>query len=87
MDDGRCDLAAGAEGLGLPVNERFEPGKQMDITCDPDDVLHVSPDADPEEFEAFMVQRHVGDQLARRDAFLDAISAHLAVAAGPTAGR
>lgn len=73
--------------LGFPANERFEPGKEMPIACDPDEILHVPPDADPEDFEAFMVQRHVGDQLARRDAFLEAIGAYLAVASGSGAGQ
>lgn len=76
-----------AARVGFPANERFEPGKEMPIACDPDEILHVPPDVDPDDFEAFMVQRHIGDQLARRDAFLDAVSAYLEVATGPTAGR
>src|SRR5262245_22751502 len=30
-----------AASLGFPVNERFEPGKEMDVACDPDEILHV----------------------------------------------
>lgn len=68
-----------AARLGVPANERFEPGKEMPIACDPDEILHVPPDADPADFEAFMVERHVGDQLARRDAFIAALTAWLSV--------
>lgn len=69
-----------AARLGVPVNERFEPGKEMPVACDPDEILHVPPDADPEDFEAFMLDRHVEDQRPRRDAFLEALSAWLASA-------
>lgn len=71
-----------AARLGAPANERFEPGKEMPIACDPDEILHVPPDAEPDDFEAFMVERHVGDQRARRDAFLAALSDWLGVETG-----
>lgn len=69
-----------AASLGCPANERFEPGREMAVACDPDEILHVPPEADPGAFERMLVERHVGAQAARRDGFLEALGAWLAQA-------
>jgi hypothetical protein len=74
--DATWPLAAGR--LGLPVNERFEAGREMAVSYEPDEILHLPPDVDPMEFEAHLLQRHVGEQRARRDHFIAALSAWLA---------
>lgn len=67
-----------AAHLGLPVNERFEENHEMTLACDPDEVYHVPPQADPEEFEQIMIERYIGDTLARRNRFIDDLGAWLA---------
>lgn len=67
-----------AAHLGLPVNERFEENHEMTLACDPDEVYHIPPQADPEEFEQIMIERYVGDTLARRNRFIDDLGAWLA---------
>jgi hypothetical protein len=67
-----------ATRLGVPVNERFEPGREMQVPYLPDEILHVPPDADPLEFEQHLLERHVGAQRERRDRFIADLSAWLA---------
>ena len=64
----------GAKALGLPVNEDFVWGRDMVLACDP--IIHriVPDDGDPQAFkEALLKQSAAGDDLARRDAFIEAI--------------
>jgi hypothetical protein len=68
--------------LGLPVNERFEENREMELACDPDEVLHVPPQADRDEFYEIMLARHVGDALERRNRFVDELSAWLGTEVG-----
>ncbi len=63
-----------AAPLGFPVNERFEAGREMRIACDPDEIQHVPPEADPIEFAGRLIASHVGGQAARRVRFLDALA-------------
>ena len=79
--DATWPLAAAA--LGLPVNERFEEGRDMLVACDPDEVLHAPPDADAYEFERQLIERHVGAHIDRRERFLAALSEWLATATTP----
>jgi hypothetical protein len=78
-----------AASLGMPVNERFEAGREMVVACDPDEVFHVPPDVDPVEFEQYLLERHVGPQRERRDRFIAEMSAWLMreLAATPQHGR
>ena len=77
--DASWPLAAGQRGL--VVNERFETSRDMKVAIEPDEIMHIPPEADPVEFEQLLIERHVGDQLERRNAFLDALSVWLAQAA------
>lgn len=76
--DATWPVAAGA--LGMPVNERFEAGRNMRLACDPDELFHVPPEADPRDFKAMLLERHVGEQAERRDCFIEGLSAWLAEA-------
>lgn len=65
--------------LGLPVNERFVPGREMRVACDPEELFHVPDDADPEEFRRRLLDAHLdergSDARERRRAFRAAIEA------------
>jgi hypothetical protein len=70
--DATWPVAAGQ--LGLLVNERFETGKDMKIACDIDELFHVPEQADPLEFRAAILERVIGDQVERRERFIEALS-------------
>jgi hypothetical protein len=70
--DATWPVAAGQ--LGLLVNERFETGKDMKIACDIDELFHVPEQADPHEFRAAILERVIGDQVERRERFIEALS-------------
>ncbi len=59
-----------AASLGLPVNERFELGRDQRVACDPIEVFHVPDDIDPQELKERLLEIHVGDQGDRRERFL-----------------
>jgi hypothetical protein len=63
-----------ASHLGLPVNERFEAGKEMKLACDPDELFHVPEDVDPQAFKEALLERHVGDEAERRGRFIEGLS-------------
>jgi hypothetical protein len=66
-----------AQSFGLPINEEFVWGRDMVLACDP--IVHqiVPDDADPQAFkEALLRQSAHGDDLARRDAVIEAISTY-----------
>ena len=69
---------AAAGRFGLPVNERFEPGRDMKLVCDPDELFHAPLDADPVTFRNRILADFIGDQLERRDRFFDALGDWLA---------
>lgn len=63
--------------LGLPANERFVPGREMRVACDPEELYHVPEDADPEEFRRRLLDAHSDESgpraRERRRAFRDAL--------------
>lgn len=63
-----------ARTLGLPVNIAFRPGQDQLIACEPIEVFHVPDDEDPREFKDRLIKLHAGEQAARRDAFIRALS-------------
>lgn len=69
--------------LGLPVNERFELGRDQVVACDPIEIFHVPDDADPQELKERLVAIHAAGQLERRERFIAALSAWLAGAPRP----
>ncbi len=74
--DATWPLAAGQ--LGIPVNERFEAGREMKLASEPDELFHVPEDVDPEEYKATILGGIVGDQAARRERFIETLSDWLA---------
>jgi hypothetical protein len=75
---------AAAARLGLPVNERFETGKDMKIACDIDELFHVPEQAEPHAFRAAILEQWVGEQAERRERFIAALSEWLARALAAT---
>lgn len=67
-----------AAQLGLPVNERFEAGREMKLASEPDELFHVPEDVDPEEYKDTILRGVVGGQATRRERFLEALSEWLA---------
>jgi len=67
-----------AARLGLPVNERFEAGRNMKVACEPEELFHVPDSVDPQAFKDTLIERFVGGQAGRRDRFMRALSAWLA---------
>jgi hypothetical protein len=64
-----------AKSLGLPVNEEFVWGRDMLLACTP--IVHqiVPDEGDPQAFKEALLRRSArGDDLARRDAVIEAIS-------------
>jgi hypothetical protein len=74
--DATWPLAAGA--LGLPVNEEWEPARGMQVAADPIELFHTPPDIDPQTYKEQIIEREIGDQAARRDRFIEALSDWLA---------
>jgi hypothetical protein len=74
--DATWPVAAGQ--LHLPVNERFEAGRDMNVACDPDELFHVPEQADPHAFRATIIERFVGAQMERRERFITELSEWLA---------
>ena len=70
----------GAGRLGLPVNERFDLGRDQILACDPLEVFHLPDDVDPQEVKEQLVARHAEGQVDRRDRFIVALSEWLATA-------
>jgi hypothetical protein len=63
-----------ARRLGLPANERFEPGRDQVIAADPIEVFHVPEDEDPQAFKERLIAVHAAGQQERRDAFIRGLS-------------
>lgn len=67
----------GSRALGLPANERFVPGREMRIACDPEEIYHVPEDTDPEEFRRRLLDAHSDEHgpgaRERRRAFRSAL--------------
>ncbi len=77
----------GSSALGLPVNERFVPGREMRIACDPEELYHVPAEADPEDFRRRLLDAHSDEGGAgareRRRAFRAALELWLAAPRSP----
>ena len=67
----------GAQALGMPVNEGFRHGDDHRIAADVEEIIHVDEDDDPQEVKQALIEAYVGDQAARRDAFIERLSAWL----------
>lgn len=73
---------AAAARLGMPVNLVFEVGEDQQIACDPIEIFHVPEDEDPQALKERVIAYHAGDQVERRDAFIEALSEWLATELG-----
>jgi hypothetical protein len=62
-----------ARRLGLPANERYEPGRDMTVACDPDEIVHVPDETDPREFKNRMLAELAPGDLERRERFIDGL--------------
>jgi hypothetical protein len=71
-----------ARTVGLPVNIAFRPGQDQTIACEPIEVFHSPEDEDPQDFKERLIKMHAGEQAARRDAFIRALSDWLATNLG-----
>lgn len=67
----------GAQALGMPVNEGFRHGDDHKIAADVEEIVHVDEDDDPQEVKERLIEGHVGAEAARRDAFIERLSAWL----------
>jgi hypothetical protein len=70
--DATWPLAASA--LGLPVNEEWGTARGMQLAADPIELFHTPPNIDPQTYKEQLIEREIGDQAARRDRFIEAIS-------------
>ena len=70
-----------AQALGLPVNTSFRPGGDMRVAADIEEIIHVPEDEDPQDVKEIVLANHVGDELPRRDRFIEALAAWLREAA------
>jgi hypothetical protein len=70
-----------ARALGLPANEAWEPGRNMTVAADIDEVYDLPDDAGPLDFKQRVLADHAGapdtPERARRERFLEALSAWL----------
>ena len=70
-----------SRALGLPANEAWAPGRNMTVAADIDEIYDVPDDADPSEFQARVLEDHVGAPGApgreRRERFIEALGAWL----------
>jgi hypothetical protein len=66
-----------AKGLGMKVNERFQPDISMEIACEPLEILEVSNGVDPQDFKEHLIQSYCGSQGKKRDRFIEELSTWL----------
>ncbi|MCK9485853.1 MAG: hypothetical protein M0R73_04015 [Dehalococcoidia bacterium] len=69
-----CTWPSAARRLEMPANLSFEPGVDQRIACDPIEIFHVPEDQDPQALKEEVLADHVGQQAARRDAFINGLS-------------
>ncbi|RJQ10340.1 MAG: hypothetical protein C4558_04885 [Dehalococcoidia bacterium] len=67
----------GAKALGMPVNEGFDHKADHRIAADVEEIVHVDEEDDPQAVKEALIQAFVDDQAARRDAFIERLSAWL----------
>ena len=79
--DATWPLAASA--LGLPVNAMFQPGTDQRVAADIEEIIHVPEDEDPQAVKEIVLANHVGDEMPRRDRFIEALATWLADAQPP----
>jgi hypothetical protein len=69
---------AQAEALGMPVNWEFESGVSMGLACTPIEYFEVPDGEEPQPFKEDIIRRFCNDDVDRREAFIQGLSAWLA---------
>ena len=69
---------AQAEALGMPVNWEFESGVSMGLACTPIEYFEVPDGEEPQPFKEDIIRRFCNDDVDRRKAFIQGLSAWLA---------
>lgn len=77
---------ASSAGLGLPVNEAFEPGEDQRIACDPIEIFHVPEDEDPQALAERVFAIEAGDRAPLHGPFMAALTDWLASSLPPSEG-
>ena len=57
--------------LGMTVNQKFAPGRDMTIACDPIKTLPAPEGMDPQEFKEQVIAEFCGDSSQVRDDFIE----------------
>ena len=63
-----------AEPLGMPVNQAFNPGRDMTIACNVIDAFEVPSGEHPQEFKARLIAEFCGPASRVRDDFIEGMS-------------
>jgi hypothetical protein len=67
--------------LGMPVNDRFQPGVNMQIACEPIEFFEVPDGVDPQTFKEQLIKTYCGPQDEQRDRFIEDLSRWLLASA------
>lgn len=70
-----------ASHLGMPVNDGFQPGVNMQIACEPVEFFEVPDSIDPQTFKEQLIKTHCGSQSEQRDQFIQGMSRWLLTSA------
>ena len=63
-----------AAPLGMPVNQTFVEGRDMEIACDPVDSFIVPSGDDPQSFKEQLIAEFCGESSRIRDEFIEGMS-------------
>jgi len=64
---------AKTEPLGMTVNSKFEPGRDMTLACSPIETFEVPEGRDPQAFKEELIERFCGSQSNDRDRFINGL--------------
>ncbi|PKB80047.1 MAG: hypothetical protein BZY88_10145 [SAR202 cluster bacterium Io17-Chloro-G9] len=56
--------------LGLTVNQRFQPGVDMELACEPEEFLEVPAGEDPQKFKERLIKSFCGSNSSTRERFI-----------------
>jgi hypothetical protein len=58
----------------MPVNDRFQPGVNMQIACEPIESFEVPDGVDPQAIKEQLIKTYCGSQDEQRDRFIEEMS-------------
>ena len=73
--DATWPLKAGS--LGFPVNQDLRPGVNMEIACQPIEILEIPEGMEPQSFKEQLIAAHCHGRQDRRDRFIEDMSGWL----------